>query len=284
MGKSFNIKKCLFVFSLSIYMIMSCKKKEDSSVLIVPTPLPKTTMNSGFKYPDSVLYLGSNTDQILPVNADAGTYQSFPEGLQIDELTGAIDLSKSETGLKYNVTFTSLGSGKAESTTVIVSGINYMDKIYNLSAGDSVVFPVYNADHALNLPGNANTFDESKGCKKGGISINGINGRINLAESVRNQGIDTGATEEVNMDYRISDRSQQSLNNLRLKIYFYRNTKEIPKYLTDLLVERKGTILSAGTSSFVGQNSFPKNFGNPTISTKLKARPRPPCIIVVSTL
>ncbi|ASU36297.1 hypothetical protein MuYL_4412 [Mucilaginibacter xinganensis] len=230
-------------------------------------------------YGDSVFYIQSADLLVKPVVTKAGTYSSLPEGLKIDEVTGEIDVNKSETGLKYQVTFTPADASGSQVNYVVISGINYEDKIYNLSAGDSVATPIYNANARLTMPdaGLDNVFDESGGCKNAGIAVDPKNARINLAQTVRNQAIDTGATQEVKLAYRINDKSEKALNGLNVKIYFYRNASEIPQYLIDLINERKTTILYSGAII----RSFALNTSGLKVNVKKPARPRPPCIIVV---
>jgi hypothetical protein len=168
---------------------------------------------------------------------------------------------------------------------VIISGVNYADKIYNLSAGDSIAAPVYNANFNMAPPGgSANVFDETSNCKNAGIIIGSTDGIINLAQTVRNQAIDTGATAQVKLAYRINDASEKALNGLEMKIYFYRTAAEIPQYLTDILNQRKGTILTS--NSILPANVQSTRLTVNSLATLAKstapARPRPPCIIVVS--
>ncbi|WP_165825444.1 hypothetical protein [Pedobacter yonginense] len=252
----------------------ACKKQSSS----IETPVD----NIQKIYADSVFYM-QNTDVVAkPIKASSGSYVSLPEGLKIDKKTGYIDVNQSESGLRYLVLFTPDGATESVKGYVTISGINYADKIFNLSQGDSIAEPIYNANAKLALPnpGKSNLFDETGGCKKAGIVINAENGRINLAQSVRNQAIDTGATEQVKLTYRINDGSNKAVNGLNVKIYFYRNSKEIPKYLTDLLATRQTTVLAAGTNTQTTSLST-QNLLSFASRTGSIARPRPPCIIVV---
>jgi hypothetical protein len=276
-------KTFIVVFTCIFCLFFACKKDSSSPSVTPVTPVPPTggTINKSI-YADSLLFIQSLNSTVKPVTTQTGTYTAIPEGLKIDETTGEIDVNKSETGLKYRVTFTPT-SGDVQTSTVIVSGINYEDKIYNLSKGDSIAQPIYNADTKLALPGadKSNVFDEAGGCKKAGIVVNGSDAKINLALSVRNQSIDTGATEQVKLAYRINDGSNKTLNGLEVKIYFYRTASEIPKYLTDLIAERKTVILNTNSTPVVSHAHTPALASLATNSSR-PARPRPPCIIVVS--
>lgn len=272
-------KRSYFIaFACLLCLLCSCTKDKG-----IKPPVPPVTTVTGSEgiYADSLHFIQAATTIVKPSVTAPGTFSSVPEGLKIDVNTGEIDVNKSETGLKYRVTFMPQ-TGNPQTSTVIISGINYEDKIYNLSKGDSIAVPIYNADGKLGLPGagNSNLFDESGGCKKAGIAVGATDAKINLALSVRNQGIDTGATQEVKLAYRINDNSNKALNGLDVKIYFYRTVNEIPQYLTDLIAERKRTILNTGTGITV-QKAIPFTLASLAVNAKL-SRPRPPCIIVVS--
>jgi len=100
---------------------------------------------------------------------------------------------------------------------------------------------------------------------------------------VRDQGIDTGSTQEVKLVYKINDGSHQAPNGLNVKVYFYRNAGEIPQYLLDILNARKGMIFnSAPAASTQIQTNRAKTLASITFSSQQPVRPRPPCIIVVS--
>ena len=263
----------IYILSVLMCVFFACKK--DKRVIVIKSTVPVSLL-----YTDSVFYINAaNKNLIEPKSTETGTFTSTPDGLQIDANTGEIDINKSETGLKYIVSFTSSGTGETHSSPLIISGINYLDKIFNLSAGDSVANAIYNANSRLPIPGQNGIFDQGGGCGKAGIVVNSQTATINLAESVRNQGIDTGATQEVKLAYRINDNSNQALNCLDVKIYFYRTAAEIPQYLLDLLNERKGTIL---TSNSVRAPLALNSAYSLSSQAAKPVRTRPPCIIVVS--
>ena len=276
----------LLIISCVCCILFSCKKETSSTPAPVTpiTPIPPK-VGSGI-YGDSVFYVQNTNDYFVsPVSSTQGSFVSFPVGLTIDQNTGIINVNKSETGLKYKISFIPAGSVDTVTSYIIISGINYRDKIYNLSTGDSIAAPIYNANLNLALTGaNNDVFDESGGCKNAGIIVGTSSGAINLAQTVRDQGIDTGATAQVNLGYRISDKSNKALNGLQVKIYFYRTAAEIPQYLTDLIIERQGTILTSNSTSPALVQSQGLIINSLAVNAKAAkpGRPRPPCIIVVS--
>src|SRR5688572_22078740 len=135
---------------LIVFCLFACKKE--------------VTDQGGYKlsYGDSILYLrNSGSNIIYPTQQRQGSYSSFPDGLEINESTGAIDLADSETGLRYRVTHTD-PDGIETSTLIVVSGINYTDKYYRLSQGDTIASPVYNADESKPLPVSGSIFDDGR--------------------------------------------------------------------------------------------------------------------------
>jgi len=143
----------------------SCRKEKKTK------PVPVQPVSNSI-YSDSVLFVQPSVSHYIvsPVTLRAGTYACIPEGLRIDASTGAIDVNQSETGLKYKILFTPAGSNAVETSYIIISGINYQDKIYNLANGDSIAVPIYNANKQAVVPGinNGSSFDENSGCKKCG--------------------------------------------------------------------------------------------------------------------
>ncbi len=270
----------LFLIAVCTLCVYAACKKEQPAVNVVITPPPVKAL-----YPDSVFFINaSDKNMISPVSAVTGSYTCFPEGLNIDQNTGVFDVNSSETGLKYKITFTATETGTIRVAFVTVSGINYKDKIFNLANGDSIAAPIYNAKSNAAVPqiNNGTGFDQNSGCKDVGIEVSPIDGTINLAKTVRDQGIDTGSTQEVKLQYRINDGSHEALNGLDVKVYFYRTASEIPQYLQDILTDRKTTILSAIPQSQGMFTASVSSFAALSSSKVKPGRPRPPCIIVVS--
>ena len=92
-------------------------------------------------YGDSIVYLQpSKADYIVhPVNAVAlgkGTYFAWPLGLIIDSASGAINVSQSETGLRYIIGFVKTGTKDTCVKNLILAGVNYADSIYVIENND----------------------------------------------------------------------------------------------------------------------------------------------------
>jgi hypothetical protein len=264
MTKSIQFFGIIFLFAASM---LSCKKEDNSNPDIINPPSSNIVLNYG----DSIFYLRANGNNIktpLPINR-AGKYYGFPEGIEIDENNGNIDLDESEMGLRYRIMFVPNGTRDTISTKVVLSGINFYDGIYKLSAGDTIANAIYNAKGVAYEPGLFgtglnNSFDEGNGCNSQGCAVSLINGKINLAKSLRDGAIPrvNDSQKEFTYFYKMDDASGRVLNKLKIKLYYYTNRTAIPQYLWDILnIDHAGTILR-GTAARV-------------------AKPRPPCVIII---
>lgn len=258
-----QISILLVLAAVTIPCLISCDTKDTE-------PSGPYTLSYG----DSILYLrpGSNDYIVRPTEKRSGTYEGFPEGIEIDEETGAINVSKSETGLRYRITHTAPDGTKTE-TKVVLSGINFTDKFYRLSQNDTIAFPVYNADAARQLPVTGSIFDDGGGANASGCDVRTVNGQINLKQTIRNGlfGNNPRNDDRTDIDivYRLNDASGKAVNKVRVRLYYYTSMATVADDLLETLQEREdqGVFLR---STPAAQGRFLRT-----------AKPRPPCIIIV---
>ena len=247
------------VLVAALLTFLSCNKGNDQ---------PATPYN--LSYGDSIIYLRAQSSDyiVYPTEQRAGTYTAFPEGIEIDDITGAINVSKSETGLRYRIIHTA-PDGTETKTLVVLSGITFADHFYHLSQHDSIAFPVYNANVLRVLPINGSSFDEGNNANSGGCSVQTINGQINLAQSVRNGIFGSTPQNDVRKDfeiaYRLNDASGKTLNKLKVRLYYYNTMADVAPDLLETLQDR------------ADQGVFLRTAGSARV-----ARPRPPCVIIVN--
>jgi len=234
-------------------------------------------------YGSSVIYLKNQSGdyKVSPTEIRPGEYTVFPkDGLKLDKNTGVITVTGSDTGLKYRITHTA-PNGDTTSTVILLSGITYFDKFYNISQGDTVAMPVYNANASNPLPLVGSSFDENNNANSYGCSVKTANGQINLAETVRN-GVfgaipQNDVPKEFDIEYRLNDPSEKALNKLTVRLYWYDSMADVAPDVLEILNERQnqGVFLQAN------QSTFPQA-GTARSATALEvARPRPPCIILI---
>ncbi len=261
------------LFCAALFTFFSCDKKGGTD--------PINTSGLSYANGSNTLYLKNQAgDQtIYPDQRRNGQYTAWPEGVEIDDNTGAINISRSETGLKYKIRYTAL-NGDTSSTIVLLSGITFPDKFYNLSQNDSVAKPVYNANPSNTLPVTGSNFDEGNLANISGCSVKTTNGQINLSETVRNGLFGTIPQNDVRKDidikYRLNDGSGKALNQLKVRLYYYRTMADVPADLWEILNDRQsqGVFLRTMSPEFIG--STLRGTGTTAI-----AKPRPPCVIII---
>lgn len=265
MGRHFNRLGVLIV--MGILLSVSCNKKDNS-------------VSYTLSYGSDIIYLKNQSSDyiIYPTQSRPGTYTAFPEGIELDEFTGAINVSDSETGLRYRVTHHSPG-GDSTSTTLVLSGITFTDHFYHLTQSDSIAFPVYNAIAGNPVPLTGSNFDDGNLANSGGCAVQTINGQINLEETIRN-GV-FGATpqndsrKDFEIKYRLNDPSEKALNKLQVRLYYYNTLADVPADVWEILNDRQnqGVFLQANNSGNQGTAR--------SETTTATAKPRPPCIIII---
>jgi len=164
----------LLTYAIILFIIGGCSEDDgtirDTDVnsagdsLSLASSRTTATDCSLFSYPDSLFFIQeAPTNLVSPDSTLTGTYSSFPLGLSINPTTGVIDVNASETGLKYEVRYVPSGTTDTCRTSVIISGINYLDSIYVLNQGDSLAFPIYNANPTALLPCDDDDDDDDNG-------------------------------------------------------------------------------------------------------------------------
>lgn len=224
-------------------------------------------------YGDSILYkTGKATDNIIfPAGRRCGKFSSFPQGLQIDERTGAINIAASEAGLRYRIDYTS-PAGEVSSSFVIVSGINYVDAYFKLYGTDSIIAPVYNADAARAMP--AASFDMDGSARAKGCAIDTKTGKINLRQTARNGFFGTpqnGYKKEVEIKYRINDGSQDAPQSISVLLYYYNSLSDVPADVVQTINDHWQQVLYTTTSGSISE-----------ARAAAISKPRPPCVVIIA--
>jgi hypothetical protein len=267
MRRNLFLLKAMLNFCIAC-VVISCSNKEE---------LPAAAYK--LSYGDSILYLQNTSGDYIvhPAVAKQGNYYGFPEGIEIDNATGAINVSKSETGLRYRITYVS-PKGDSSSTMVVLSGITFKDHYYHLSTGDSIANPVYNALETRSVPLSGSNFDEGSGANSGGCSVKTNNGTINLAQTARNGVFGNTPQNDVRRDfdiqYRLNDGSNKSLNKLRVRLYWYNTMADVPTDLLQTLSDREAQGVFLRTAQVNGSPAQAR--------TTALAKPRPPCVIIIA--
>ena len=300
---------CFLIFSV-ILTLAACKKSE---IITDPGTNPPATPGSGnnpsatnsrLSYGDTLFYNHSlPADKLVnTVSFPAGTvkYKAIPLGLSLDSITGRINVTKSESGVRYKVFAINNAGIVLDSVKLVISGVDYRDEIFVLQSTPNAYdtsFPVYNARPGLALPCSGDDDDDDESCvfdetdldNDGNDDIAGIiqdkllvdkqTGTIDLEASF-NAGI-FGSSTPVNgtqkdflMYYRLNDASNKALQKINIRVYYFNRRSDIPQTLLNELAQRssqQSVINARAEYSFSNYSSFEKP-------------KRPPILIIVNTL
>lgn len=250
-----------------------------------PPPFPLKNLNSQQPASCPVLSLYGDTlvfpqptatdDVITPVNGvGPGKYFSWPAGMVINQTTGAINLTQSQSGMRYAVGFVPAGTTDTCISTLIIAGAAYYDSLYVIGDTNSfVAMPYFNADAGLNVcttPG-ACTFDYDGQAAKKGVFVDSSTGEIQITAITNGKGqlkglfsgaIKNGATAVVNINYMINDGSHDAPQHINVKFEYYDTPAQIPP----------GQLNIMQSQTFNAMNDM-------LLSTS--RNPRPPVIIIV---
>jgi hypothetical protein len=300
--------RCLFVMIPAILSLAACEKSltagnsphsSSDSLRIVdtgtavigvdtiaPPPFPQTTpgvSNACPAFPiygDSLVYTEpiSGQDAILtPVNnPGTGRYYSWPAGMVIDHNTGAIDLSQSQTGMKYIIGFVPAGTTDTCLSTLIIGGASYYDSAYVVASGGVKAVPYFDANPAVGSncagqgDGSGCKFDVTGSAQAVSVFVNNSSGEIDLQKTLDGQGnkgglfganpVD-GQTVIATIYYQLKHGSNNALEHIDVQFMYYGSVSSIPASLMNSL----NTKLSDALNGLV-------------IGTS--ANPRPPLVIL----
>jgi hypothetical protein len=298
------------IISVIIFNLFACNKEKVNNYAnskIDAIQSSNAVVNGcGFAYPDSIFYPSDYPVdyKIHPVKVLAGTFGAYPNGLEINETTGDIEIGVSETGLKYLVWYVATGSHDTCKIFITVSGVNYPDSIYSLTTSNGISTPLYNG--SLKQPtfcdgtcefddghddDNGNGFEDEPPIGQElipqGVSMDKSNGAINLKRTLINGALGKnplpGTFKDYILNYRLSDHSAKALNKMTLRIYYYKNKSQIPLGLKkDLATKRKYVLLNYTNDPYSVSYTVNSHVGGGNFAPKEReVKCRPPYIIVV---
>lgn len=255
----------------------------DTSVL--PPPFPVNTPLSGCStlpiYGDTIIFPQptNGSDYIFNVVNSPGTgkYVVWPQGMVYDSLTGAINVTRSETGMQYVVGFIKDGTTDTCLSTLVIGGASYMDSVYVLEGGSGKAEPYFDANIYLpsvcSQPGNSCSFDVTGSAAADKVVMDKSTGIIDLKKTLDGPGgllsigafgllPQNGAAFTTRIYYKLNDQSNQALQHIDVQFgYFYNRSAVGPALLSGII-----NVVNSLTTGHIISNY---------------ANPRPPLIIIV---
>jgi hypothetical protein len=244
---------------------------------------PTTARSCNFLsiYGDTIVYPqpSSDGDDVLtPVNDPGpGHYFAWPAGMVIDRNTGVIDLTQSQTGLKYAVGFVKAGTTDTCLTQLTLGGASYVDSAYVVTGGGVKAVPYFNGNpfQTSNCVGSGQgsgcAFDVTGSAATLNVVVSNSSGEIDLQNTLQGGSNQTGVfganpfngqTVTVPIYYQIRMGSNNALQHIDVQLMYFDTRADMNLALLTTLSTRSLNLYSGGL-----------------ISTS--AMPRPPLIILV---
>jgi hypothetical protein len=191
---------------------------------------------------------------VSPINnPGTGRYFSWPEGMVIDSATGAINVTKSETGLKYAIGFVKSGSTDTCMQTLIIAGASYMDSVYVLANNATTAKPYFNANPNLTTAPSGSKFDITKAAYGQKVSVNNGSGIIDLKQTLNGGAFGPvpydGQTVTTDMYYTLNDASNNAVQHIPVQLMYYYSKATIGAGLISTIQSRLNNILTGNLIS-----------------------------------
>jgi hypothetical protein len=276
-------------------------------------------------YGDTLFFLKNlpGSYSVLPVSrpSSPGYFKAIPLGLALDSVTGRINVTQSETGLRYKIYYVSGTGAVMDSVRLVISGIDYKDAIYEIAATPNAydtAFPIYNARPEIPLPcgdddedddgdldddDNTCVFDETDLDADGNDDIPGViqdkllvdikKGTIDVEASFHagifgSSNPANGLSKDFTFYYRLQDASNRALNRITVRVYHYKKRSDIPQALLDTLNLRNNISYavnnranSGSSDNYISQANSSEQFFEYSTRLELATKPKRPPIIII---
>jgi hypothetical protein len=306
--------------TIAFLFVLACQKSSISTseshtfISSNDTLTNDTLVTDTLSYGDSLFsasVVGSEK-RIFPTikPSQPGRFVASLPGLDLDSITGRINVSKSESGLRYQVYYLSPTNELIASTSVTIAGIDYQDRIYDLSSPapeDQFALPIFNMTQGLPLPcsngdpGAICRFDETDingdnipdyiGANNSKLIIDTLTGVIDLKNSLAagvfgpvppgvSPSILNGRKKDVMIYYRLNDGTTRTLKKITVRLVYFQSKALIPESMQLEIDSRNQRYLlqpgSASSSGSTGDDLL-------TLAYYYYSTPkRPPLIVIVS--
>jgi hypothetical protein len=280
-----------------------------NDTLIADTLVNDTSAFDTLSYGDTIFSASviGNEKRIYPVirPGKPGYFMANLPGLDIDSITGRINISRSESGLRYEVFYVSQTKTILASTSITITGIDYQDRIYDLSSGSpeqQFAVPIYNMSPGLPMPCATGAsdckFDETDlngdltpdiiGARNSKLAIDTASGIIDLKKSLEagifgapalgNPAALNGRKKDVTIYYRLKDGNTRSLKKITIRLVYYQSVALIPESMQlEINSRNQRYVLEPGSASSSGDDLL-------TLAYYYYSTPkRPPLIVIVSS-
>jgi hypothetical protein len=305
----------LCCMAISGLLILACTKQQIEDIAGEDEASRKNPVKPGnptiintvgrLSYGDTLFFLQpTSVDVLVNVVSKPGStskFKAIPGGLVIDSVTGRVNISKSESGVRYKIFAINSSGIVLDSVKIVVSGVDYKDEIFEIAKTTDLYdtsFPIYNARPGLAPPCSEDDDDEDFGCTfdetdlndDGNDDIAGVNqdkllvnkktGTIDLEASFHagifgSSNPANGTRKDFVMYYRLFDASNRALQKINIRVYYYDRKSDIPQSLLNELAQRNNQQSTVNARTFELSYSLYESYEKPK---------RPPILIIVGKI
>lgn len=206
-------------------------------------------------------------------NPGPGKYFAWPVGMVLDQNSGAIDITQSQTGMRYILGFVKAGTTDTCLQQLVIGGAAYYDSVYVFENGATTAAPYFEANPYLpSVCANGGcTFDVTGSAAAQKVIVDKNTGVIDLQKTLNGTLLGLGgafglipvdgATVTTTIFYRINYGSNNALQNIQVQLQYYNKKSLISGALLGGIVNALDNVLAGHV-----------------ISTS--ASPRPPLVIM----
>jgi len=211
---------------------------------------------------------------VHPVNNPGpGKYFAWPVGMVLDQNSGAINITQSQTGMRYILGFVKSGTTDTCLQQLIIGGAAYYDSVYVFENGATTAPPYFEANPYLpSVCANGGcTFDVTGSAAAQKVIVDKSTGVIDLQKTLNGTLLGLGgafglvpvdgATVTTTIYYKINYGSNNALQNIQVQLQYYNKKSLISGALLGGIVNALDNVLAGHV-----------------ISTS--ASPRPPLVIM----
>jgi hypothetical protein len=243
------------------------KPATKSDTTVVPTPpFPQHTADSAGPscpalpiYGDTLIFQQPSAGDyiVYPVNAPvAGKYFAWPVGMVLDQNSGAINITQSQTGMRYILGYVKAGTTDTCLQQLIIGGAAYYDSVYVFENGVTTAPPYFEANPYLpSVCANGGcTFDVTGSAAAQKVVVDKNTGVIDLQKTLDGTLLGlggafglipvNGATVTTTIYYRINYGSNNALQNIQVQLQYYNKKSLISGPLLGGIVNALDNVLA----------------------------------------
>jgi hypothetical protein len=194
---------------------------------------------------------------VYPVNAPGpGKYFAWPVGMVLDQNSGAINMTQSQTGMRYILGFVKAGTTDTCLQQLIIGGAAYYDSVYVFENGATTAPPYFEANPYLpSVCANGGcTFDVTGSAAAQKVIVDKNTGVIDLQKTLNGTLLGLGgafglipvdgATITTTIYYKINFGSNNALQNIQVQLQYYNKKSLISGALLGGIVNALDNVLA----------------------------------------